>query len=500
MNLLNAIENAANKTYTENGALTLETTGDCCLDLFATVGALRHVSEEEICLRFQRAYAGDRDLAMKILFFARDVRGGLGERRAFRVITRWLADYAKNSVVKNIINIPEYGRYDDLLGLFGTSCEAEALRFIAVQWQKDVKALQAGGVVSLLGKWLPSVNATSADTIAKAKKIAKYLKLRPVEYRKALTALRKRIHILENNLRVKDYTFDYAKVPSKAMYKYRAAFVRNDKERYSEYLDQVAKGEAKMHTDSLTPYNIVASVIDDGQWVAGQWVTGIKPMTEDERKTLNVTWNALPDYTCGENALVVVDGSGSMYSYSNPMPAAVALSLGIYFAERNQGQFKDSFITFSEHPKLVRIKGDDIVDKVTYCESYDECANTDIQAVFRLILDAAKEHNVPQAEMPSRIYIISDMEFDSCAENAELTNFQNMERLYELAGYKMPELVFWNVDSRNRQQPVKKNQQGVALVSGCTPRLFEMLASGNLSPYACMMDILGRDRYKDIVA
>ena len=255
-----------------------------------------------------------------------------------------------------------------------------------------------------------------------------------------------------------------------------------------------------MHTDSLTPYNIVASVIDDGQWVAGQWVTGIKPMTEDERKTLNVTWNALPDYTCGENALVVVDGSGSMYSYSNPMPAAVALSLGIYFAERNQGQFKDSFITFSEHPKLVRIKGDDIVDKVTYCESYDECANTDIQAVFRLILDAAKEHNVPQAEMPSRIYIISDMEFDSCAENAELTNFQNMERLYELAGYKMPELVFWNVDSRNRQQPVKKNQQGVALVSGCTPRLFEMLASGNLSPYACMMDILGRDRYKDIVA
>ena len=463
MDLLHAIEDAANKTYTENGAVTLETTGDCCLDLFATVGALRHVSEEEICLRFQRAWAEDRDLAMKILFFARDVRGGLGERRAFRVITRWLADYAHTSVAKNISNIPEYGRYDDLLSLLATSCEADALRFIAVQWEKDMKALESGEPVSLLGKWLPSVNATNADTIAKGKKVAKYLKLRPVEYRKALTALRKRIHILENNLRIKEYNFDYAKLPSKAMYKYRAAFLRNDEARYQE-------------------------------------IKYLKLRPSEYRKALDVTWKALPDYTCGENALVVVDGSGSMYGYGNPMPAAVALSLGIYFAERNRGQFQNHFITFSEHPRLVKIKGNDIVDKVMYCESYNECANTNIEAVFRLILTAAKIHQVPQEEMPSRIYIVSDMEFDYCAENASLTNFQNMEQMYRKAGYKLPEVVFWNVDSRNTQQPVTKNQQGVALVSGCTPRLFEMLAGGNLSPYACMMDILNRDRYKDIVA
>ena len=465
MDLLHAIEDAANKTYTENGAVTLETTGDCCLDLFATVGALRHVSEEEICLRFQRAWAEDRDLAMKILFFARDVRGGLGERRAFRVITRWLADYAHTSVAKNISNIPEYGRYDDLLSLLSTSCEADALRFIAVQWKKDMQALESGEPVSLLGKWLPSVNATNADTIAKGKKVAKYLKLRPAEYRKALTALRKRIHILENDLRVKEYNFDYAKLP-----------------------------EAQMHTDSLTPYDIVASVLDN----SSRWKPDVKAANAKERKALDVTWKALPDYTCGENALVVVDGSGSMYGYGNPMPAAVALSLGIYFAERNRGQFQNHFITFSEHPRLVKIKGNDIVDKVMYCESYNECANTNIEAVFRLILTAAKIHQVPQEEMPSRIYIVSDMEFDS--ENASLTNFQNMEQMYRKAGYKLPEVVFWNVDSRNTQQPVKKNQQGVALVSGCTPRLFEMLAGGNLSPYACMLDILNRDRYKDIVA
>ena len=496
MDLLHAIEDAANKTYTENGAVTLETTGDCCLDLFATVGALRHVSEEEICLRFQRAWAEDRDLAMKILFFARDVRGGLGERRAFRVITRWLADYAHTSVAKNISNIPEYGRYDDLLSLLATSCEADALRFIAVQWKKDMQALESGEPVSLLGKWLPSVNATNADTIAKGKKVAKYLKLRPVEYRKALTALRKRIHILENNLRIKEYNFDYAKLPSKAMYKYRAAFLRNDEARYHEFLNKVEKGEAQMHTDSLTPYDIVASVLDN----SSRWKPDVKAANAQERKALDVTWKALPDYTCGENALVVVDGSGSMYGYGNPMPAAVALSLGIYFAERNRGQFQNHFITFSEHPRLVKIKGNDIVDKVMYCESYNECANTNIEAVFRLILTAAKIHQVPQEEMPSRIYIVSDMEFDYCAENASLTNFQNMEQMYRKAGYKLPEVVFWNVDSRNTQQPVTKNQQGVALVSGCTPRLFEMLAGGNLSPYACMMDILNRDRYKDIVA
>ena len=496
MDLLHAIEDAANTTYTENGAVILATTGDCCLDLFATVGALRHVSEEEICLRFQRAWAENRDMAMKILFFARDVRGGLGERRAFRVITRWLADYAHASVAKNIINIPEYGRYDDVLILLDTSCETDVLRFIAVQWKKDMAALQAGEPVSLLGKWLPSVNASSADAVKLAKKVAKHLKLRPAEYRKALTALRERIHILENDLRVKDYSFDYAKLPSKAMYKYRAAFLRNDGTRYQEFLNRVEKGEAKMHTDSLTPYDIVTSILDD----SSRWKPDIEAENEEERRVLDVTWKALPDYTCGENALVVVDGSGSMYGYGNPMPAAVALSLGIYYAERNKGQFHNHFITFSEHPRLVQIKGADIVDKVMYCESYNECANTDIEAVFRLILTAAQTHQVPQEEMPARIYIVSDMEFDCCVEHAELTNFQNMERKYQKAGYNLPEVVFWNVASRHQHQPVKMNQQGVALVSGCTPRLFEMLAGGNLSPYGCMLDILRRDRYRNIVA
>jgi len=221
---------------------------------------------------------------------------------------------------------------------------------------------------------------------------------------------------------------------------------------------------------------------------------------------MDVTWSALEDFTTrspggtGENALVVVDGSGSMYNGGNPMPAAVALSLGIYFAERNTGAFRNHFITFSCRPQLVEIKGRDIVEKVRYCMGYNEVANTNIQRVFELILNAALKNRVPQDEMPSRIYIVSDMEFDSCARDASLTNFEYAKQLFAENGYKLPEVVFWNVASRNRQQPVTMNEQGVALVSGCTPRIFSMVAGGNMSPYTVMMEVLESERYARISA
>ncbi len=182
------------------------------------------------------------------------------------------------------------------------------------------------------------------------------------------------------------------------------------------------------------------------------------------------------------------------------MPATVALSLGIYFAERNKGAFKDHFITFSENPRLVEIKGDDIFDKVRYCASYNEIANTNIQKVFELILDTAKKNSVPNGELPKKLYIISDMEFDCCAEDASMTNFEFAKKLFSEAGYTLPDVVFWNVASRNRHQPVKKNDRGVALVSGCTPRLFSMAASGTMEPYAFMLEVIESERYAKIIA
>lgn len=485
--MLEYLRNEANLTYTENGAATYATTLSDCLDLFATIGALRRESDAAIVGRFARAYAENPDLALKTAFFARDVRGGLGERRVFRTILRWLADNSAASAKKNIPYIAEFGRFDDLLSLLGTPCQADALAAIAKQLKADTAAAAAGGEVSLLAKWLPSVNASSAETVRNAKIVAKALGMDDAAYRKTLSRLRAKIRIIENNLREKDYSFDYEKQPSKAMLKYRKAFLRNDGERYKAFLGKVSRGEAALHTGVLTPYEIIAPFFE-------------QEISDEERMSIDVTWNAQEDFTSGENALVVVDGSGSMYGGDDPIPATVALSLGIYFAEHNTGAFRNHFITFSMNPRLVEIKGADILEKVRYCHGFNECANTNIQRVFELVLRAAVKNRVPQQELPATLYIISDMEFDRCAENAETKNFEYARTLFAEHGYKLPRVVFWNVASRNRQQPVTQNEQGVALVSGCTPRIFSMLRSGTLSPCAFMMQVLGGERYAMIAA
>ena len=483
--MLEVLKKTANKTYTENGAVTHRTSGKDFLDLFAAIGALRRADDQNICSRFLKAYAENPDLAMKILFYARDVRGGLGERRVFRSILAWLASDEKSSVVRNLPYIAEYGRWDDVLVLLKTPCRKEALALLEEQFREDLAALEAGGDISLLGKWLPSVNASNQETVIMAKMIAKSFGLSDRDYRKALTGLRARIRIIENNLREKDYTFDYSKQPSKAMFKYRKAFLRNDGERYAAFMDKVDRGEAKLHTGTLMPYELVERAYD---------------CSEEERRSLDVTWRTLEDFTTDENALVAADGSGSMYWGSKPMPAAVAQSLAIYFAEHNKGKFHNYFLTFSMTPQLVEIKGEDFVEKVRYCRTFDECANTNLEAVFDLILQAAAENHVPRAEMPAKLYIISDMEFDHCVKNSSMTNFENAKASYAAAGYILPNLVFWNVDSRHEQQPVKENDRGVALVSGNSPRIFSMVMDGELNPYDFMLSVIDTERYAPIAA
>ena len=481
----------SNKTYTENGAVTNESTGSDCLDLFATIGAIRRESDAEIEARFVRAYTENKDIATKILFFARDIRGGLGERRVFRVILKWLAINEEETVKKNLSFVAEFGRYDDLLVLMGTPCEKEMLSLLKAQFDVDIKAMEDEKEVSLLAKWLPSVNTSNLETVKIAKKIAKFFGLSDASYRKTLSKLRAYIKIIENNLRENDYSFDYEKQPSKAMFKYRKAFIRNDNKRYSDFLNKVEKGEAKLNASTLAPYEIVEPLIQDSY---------LKKLTKKEQASLNATWNSLPDFSTDENALAVIDTSGSMYCTGKPLAASVALSLGIYFAERNNGLFKDYFIEFSSRPKLIKLKGETFADKLRYISSFNEVANTNIEAVFKLILNAAIKNKVQQSELPSRLYLISDMEFDQVVENAEFTNFQNAKKMFEENGYKLPDIVFWNVASRNRGQPVTKNDNGVVLVSGCTPRLFSMVVSGETNPYVFMMEVINSERYAKIVA
>ena len=247
------------------------------------------------------------------------------------------------------------------------------------------------------------------------------------------------------------------------------------------------QGTAVLHTGTLLPYELIRSAMKNA-------------ITAGERKSLDVTWNALEDFTDGRNALVVVDGSGSMYWSGNPKPIEIAMSLGIYFAERNTGMFRNHFITFSMNPRLVEIKGADLVDKVRYCEKFNEAANTNLQKVFELILKTAVENRMPQEEMPETLYIISDMEFDYCTHDANMTNFEYAKKLYASHGYHLPNVVFWNVQSRQEQVPVKMNEQGVALVSGCSPRIFSMVISNELDPYKYMLKVINTERYEPVHA
>lgn len=491
--MLAALKAEMNKTYTENGAATHSTSGSDCLDLFATVGGLRRAEEEEIRTRFLRAFAEDRRTALRIAFFARDVRGGLGERRVFRVMLKELSRLAPESVKKNIAHIPEYGRWDDLLALFGTSCEAAAVECIAAQLAVDEAALaEEGKSVSLLAKWLPSANASSSRTVYLGKQLAHALGLREEEYRKKLVALRRRIRIIENDLREKNYTFDYEKQPSRALFRYRAAFRRHDRERYWAFLGRAVKGQAVLHAGTIYPYDLVEPFVDES--CRGQTIPA------EDLETIEATWRALPDYAGDEDALVVVDGSGSMYWGEQPRPISVAVSLGLYFAERNRGAFRGHFITFSARPQLVCVKGETFADKVRYALSFMEVAYTNIESVFRLILETAVRNHLPQSEMPKSLYFISDMEFDACTEDAELTNFENAKAMFEKAGYELPHVAFWNVASRNRQQPVTQNEAGVALLSGRSPILFKRAMSGEASPFTYMMEVLESERYRGIEA
>ncbi|MCR4796023.1 MAG: DUF2828 family protein [Ruminococcus sp.] len=489
--MLNFLKNESNMTYTENGGTAYRSTESFCLDMFFKAVAMRNSTVQEIADVVTRAYAEDPDKTMKIIFFARDARGGLGERRFFRCAVSALVKTAPRAVEKNIPLFAEYGRFDDLCVLLGTPLENVAAKEIKAQLDKDIAAMNAKRQASLLAKWLPSVNASSKDTRNKGRRMAALLGMAESVYRKTLSALRAYTDILENRLRERDYTFDYEVQPSCAMFKYRRAFIRNDNERYVGYLNNVHNGTAKLNADRLFPYDIVRAALTGN-------------ISETERKSLDAAWKSLPDLTASrrENAIAVIDGSGSMTcSCGGIRPIDAALSLGIYFAEHNRGAFADHFITFSESPRLVEIKGKDIVEKVRYCNTFNEVANTNLEAVFMLILRTAVKNKVSVKEMPSKIYIISDMRFDYCivgGNNEPM--FREMRKLFKANGYDLPEIVFWNVNARCDAMPVTRSETGAALVSGYSPSIFDMVMGGEISPEAVMDKILASKRYAPITA
>lgn len=497
-----------NISITENGAVGYRSSGKALLDLNFAVASLRSASEAEIVNKFKKAFCEDKILAMKWLFFARDAREGLGERRLFRVV---LADLVKSNpemVLPVITLISEYGRYDDMWCLLDDKESAKVvLELVDKQLEEDLKNMKENKPISLLSKWCPSANASSAQTKKYAKQIYKALGLTEREYRKALSKFRAYLDVVEVKMSSKNWSeIKYEAVPSRANLIYNGAFLRNDEERRREYLGKLEKGETKINASTLYPHDIVHKYTD-----------GYK-VDKSMDATIEALWKALPDNVGGcDNTIVVADGSGSMTCrIGNTKISAldVANALAIYFAEHSTGQFKDKYITFSERPQLVDFsKCNSLHAKIQEASIHCEVANTNIEKVFDLILTTAIKNNMSQEDMPKNILILSDMEFDSCVTSGPSSNdwynpirrpnqklFKVIEKKYEDAGYKIPRLVFWNLASRTGTIPVKENDLGVALVSGFSTNICKMVMSGSVDPYECLLETLNSKRYDAVEA
>lgn len=496
---LSEFEDKSNKTLTENRAVARKTSGSDLVDFFAKGGALRTRDAEDIKAIFTRAFSEDELLALKCLFYLRDVREGMGERRVFRIIWKYIADRYPEIALINLDNVPFFGRWDDLYSSFDTEIEKEVADYMYNQLQEDIKAVEDGGNPSLLAKWLKSENASSDETKRLARKTIEHFDISPKKYRKILSKLREEIKVVEKLMSENRWDeIDYERVPSKASMIYQDAFRRHDPEGYEEYLQKVESGDAKINADTLFPYEIVRRFLD-----FDRWSEYFKEIDKDEVRVLEQQWQSLPQYDCTEsNAIAVVDVSGSMYN-NGGLPISVALSLGLYLAEHNGAEgVKDRFITFSRNPQMVKIKGNDIQEKLMNMAQADWEMNTDIEAVFDLILDIALEKNLSQDEIPQKIYIISDMEFDEASgwgNNVNKTLFEKIADRYNQHGYSLPLLVFWNVDSRNDQLPVKMDERGFQLVSGLSQNLFKYVVDNDANnAYELMLEVLNDERYNRV--
>ena len=501
-NFMNAMKDTIDKVYnnfsvTENGAIGYKTTGHTLLDMNFAVSSYRNASSDEIIFMFRKAFNETPELAMRWLFYVRDIRGGTGERRLFREIIKDMANHCPGFTKMLVPYVQEYGRIDDLWVLLETPCKHTVLQWFANQIREDVKNMKNNKPVSLCAKWACSENASSPLTRRCANMMMDALNMSPRQYRKTLSDLRRYIDVVERKMSNQDWEeIDYETVPSKANLLYNNAFLRHDEHRRRLFLNAVKKGEAKINAGTLFPHEIVH-----------------KYNTWQIDETLEALWKNLPDTVQGAgNVMVVADGSGSMtqrVGNTSIQALEVANALAIYFAERSSGQFKDKYITFSMRPQYVDISQRTLRQKLNEALKHNECSNTNIEAVFDMILKTAVDNNLSQEDIPGTILIISDGEFDdSVSANSvyssryyvapTTTLFDTIRAKYEAHGYQLPKLAFWNVCSRTNTIPVKENDMGVALVSGFSVNIAKMVMSDRLDPYECLLEAINAERYQPI--
>lgn len=469
MSFVDELNKETNTAFTANGAVSNQSSLSPLVDFFAK-GAAQRPNPDAALELFNKAYAEDPLRAVKILFWVRDIRGGSGERKIFRHIFNSLDLSIKKQLVKFV---GEYGRWDDLLEDVDSSLE-----LVRYQLREDKKALAEGKNISLLAKWMPSGNTGKRAKVA-AEKWAKALNMTDRQYRRLLVELRKKLDTLEDKMsngRWEDIQFD--KLPSQAFRKYTEAFKRHLPDQFAEFMKKAEKGEVKVNASTLFAYEVYNMV------KAGK-------ATE-----ANVLWDNLPDYTRGENALVIADVSGSMTG-GNPSPMSISVSLALYFADRNRGAFKDYFMTFSERPKLQRVRGTTLRQKMDSIEDADWGMSTNLEAAFKAILAAAQKSNATPEEIPSTLYVISDMQFNECVNDRTATNYQNVKSLFEAAGYKLPHVVFWNCSAWGGDSPATIFDENTTLISGSSQSNFQHAVQGK-TPVESMLEVIDGERYAPI--
>ncbi|MBQ9142604.1 MAG: DUF2828 family protein [Lachnospiraceae bacterium] len=499
LNLMQGIlQEERNVSVTENGALGYRTTGKELLDMNFAVASMRNMDEEQIVNKFVKVFYENKRLAVKWLFYASDVREGLGERRLFRILLQYLAENHAEIAEAVLHLVPEYNRWDNLWCLLDTALADDVTALVEKQLQEDMRNCLENKSVSLLAKWMPSVNASSAQTKRYARILMQKLDMNNAEYRKVLARLREYMKVIEVSMSKGEWEeIVYEHVPSKANLLYKEAFLRHDKERRETYLKSLQSGETTIHSQVLFPQDIVHKYYEG---------VGYRTQLKGTDVTLEELWKALPDYVQGDGkTLCVVDGSGSMTRVVGNTGVSclqVAHALGIYFAERCDKELRDKFITFSMHPQFVDLsKGKTLREKLEIASAYTEVANTNIEAVFTLLLQTAVKAHLKQADMPENILILSDMEFDGCARfggdnvRPDEKLFATIAKRYAQYGYKLPRLVFWNIAGRTGTIPVKENPLGVALVSGFSPAAMKLVLSNRTDPFECLLEELNSERY-----
>lgn len=438
---------------TANGMKARKSTANACVDLFYNIGASRG---KNITGDFTAAYVQNNDLALRIAQWARDVRGGAGERQLFRDILVHLETRDPDAALALLKKVPEVGRWDDIF-VFSTP----ALKSAAYTMLGD--ALRASN--GLAAKWTPRKGKVAAE-------IRAFFGMSPKQYRKSLVALTK---VVETQMCANDWdNINFSHVPSVAARNYKKAFNRHTPA-FAEHVAKLVKGDktVKVNADAIYPHDVLKGIAH-----------AYKAFDMTEKNHIKAQWDALPNYVGDASILPIVDVSGSMTCAVGGVGATrcidVAVGLGLYLADKNKGVFKDTFLTFSDKPELVTLKGD-ILQKLDQMVKSDWQMSTNLHAAMDKILSVAVKGNVPASDMPKMLLILSDMQFNQCARFDD-SAMEMIERKFADAGYTVPQVVFWNLNSSGNV-PVKADKSGAALVSGFSPSIMKALLSADLDQF-----------------